>query len=557
MNTITKTITKVFGMMMLLTVINVQAQWTTLKAHVQESDISKFTGQTHHNYKGLDAAAFEIIGSVETVKEKGQVKFMLRTQSINMTKYYTYFYRPALKIKRCTYGKLEEYERNGVYYPNEIGEAPFEAAMHTATATFDIEVSFFVKDKKYGNGYRASRIFKNVSANSVFWADEPLETNAPIEDIKLLNNPKPVSFKINDSGIQTAVLDFVAKQNQEAETRCKEIAKENEADKKKKDEETAKAEASAKEIAKMKKKLGGTINVTSNSAKTDDFWSGGADKSSVSKSKEDDFWSGGEEKTKVATTKPSNSKGIKGYEREEEWERLEVNQNGNKKTYGGYVAFKSKNSDELKIKPISGSRYYVSDFTGKYAVIQGRITRVPSPSCMNSRSEEDVYDYSIINRKGEVVMKCDAGNRLAVLGNTHFVIRSIGVFRIYEEDACEASIIDIRNGKEIMKLPVNQRYKGEYGISASFTVNQSFFVDWDSRLQYLGRGKFYSKIMPSFIDDIKQEMTTNNFVGCFAYLVDSNAYQSNYFGMNLIFLKDDGTYVEKKGVPYDTVYQKN
>jgi|GEM_PF-5772754 len=34
--------------------MKVQAQWTTLKARIQESGISKLTRQTHHNYKGLN-----------------------------------------------------------------------------------------------------------------------------------------------------------------------------------------------------------------------------------------------------------------------------------------------------------------------------------------------------------------------------------------------------------------------------------------------------------------------------------------------------------------------
>lgn len=307
MNNITKKLVCIFGMMLLLNATITNAQWTHVIAPVNESDISKVTEQSYQNYKGLTAATFEIIGSVEAVKEKGKVKFKLHTQSINMVKYNTYSYRPAPKLKSCIYNKLLENETNNYFSANQIGEASFEQAMRSASATFDVEITFIVKDDKYGIagfgsekgwGYRATRIFKNVKANGVFWADETIETTFPIEEIKILNNPKLVSFRINDSGIQTAILDFVKKRNQEVEDECKGKTKENEADNKKKDEEGEKAEASVKEIEAMKNKLQNQSSVTiKSSTKTNDFWSGGMDKSTASTGKDtEDFWNGGEEK---------------------------------------------------------------------------------------------------------------------------------------------------------------------------------------------------------------------------------------------------------------------
>lgn len=308
MKTITRIITGIFWVMMLLTTTSAMAQWTHVIAPVNESDISKVTKQSYQNYKGLTAATFEFIGSVEAVKEKGIVKFKLHTQSINMVKYNTYSYRPAPKLKNCINNKLLENETNNYFSANQIGEASFEQAMHSASATFDVEITFIVKDGKYGIagfgsekgwGYRATRIFKNVRANGVFWADEPIETTFPIEEIKILNNPKLVSFQINDSGIQTAILDFVKKRNQEAEDECKGKTKENEADNKKKDEESKKAEANAKEIEAMKNKLQNQSSVTiKSSTKADDFWKGGADKSTASNGKDnEDFWNGGRNQT--------------------------------------------------------------------------------------------------------------------------------------------------------------------------------------------------------------------------------------------------------------------
>lgn len=54
MNAIASIITTVFWMIYLMVYMKVQAQWTTLKARIQESGISKLTRQTHHNYKGLN-----------------------------------------------------------------------------------------------------------------------------------------------------------------------------------------------------------------------------------------------------------------------------------------------------------------------------------------------------------------------------------------------------------------------------------------------------------------------------------------------------------------------
>ncbi|MCW2262226.1 MULTISPECIES: hypothetical protein [Sphingobacterium] len=319
MKTITRIITGIFWVMMLLTTTSAMAQWTHVIAPVNESDISKVTKQSYQNYKGLTAATFEVIGSVEAIKEKGIVKFKLHTQSINMVKYNTYSYRPAPKLKNCINNKLLENETNNYFSANQIGEASFEQAMHSASATFDLEITFIVKDRKYGIsgagnekgwGYRATRIFKNVKANGVFWADEPIETTFPIEEIKILNNPKLVSFQINDSGIQTAILDFVKKRNQEAEDECKGKTKENEADNKKKDEETQKNKANAKEIEAMKNKLQNQSSMAiESSTKADDFWSGGADKSTSSTGKDnDDFWSGHEEKQENISDKMSTTK---------------------------------------------------------------------------------------------------------------------------------------------------------------------------------------------------------------------------------------------------------
>lgn len=309
MNAISKTIPTVLWMICLFMSIKVQAQWTTVKAHVQDSDIRKGLGISFDSYKGMESGIFEIVAAVTAVRDKGKVSFQLRTQSITLVKYHSYVYRPYLSVKFCsgTDGVLREIPYTSAFRAGDVGDDAFEAARHSASATFDVEITFIVKDERYGIsgfggkkgwGYRVSRIFKNVQANGVFWADEPIETSLPIEDIELLNNPKLVSFKSDDTVIQTRVERFIAEKNKQVEAQCVEKANTNDADKKKKEEENKKAEADAKEITKLKEKLEGTINVTNNNVKIDDFWSGETDKNKASAKKDNvDFWSGGKDKT--------------------------------------------------------------------------------------------------------------------------------------------------------------------------------------------------------------------------------------------------------------------
>lgn len=304
----------IIGMMCLLVTPQAYAQWTTVKAAIRDSDVMKVTGTPFQNYKGIASGTFEIVASVDVVKDQGKVSFRLTTKSINMVRYDSYAYRPYLMIKDCigAGGELRERQWTNDFLPQDIGTDAFEQARRSAYATFDVEITFIVKDEKYGIsgfgaqkgwGYRATRVFKNVKADGVFWADEPIETSASIEEIKILNHPKLVSFKANDAVIQTAVESFIKERNEQTEAQCKEKAKANDAEKQKKEEDNKKAEASAKEIEAMKNKLQTQINITSSSTKTgkakaDDFWSGGTDKSTASAGKDnDDFWSGGRDKT--------------------------------------------------------------------------------------------------------------------------------------------------------------------------------------------------------------------------------------------------------------------
>ncbi len=303
MNAIARIMTTICWMICLMVSMKVQAQWTTIRAHVQGSDIRKALGISYDNYKGMESGIFEIVASVTEVRDKGKVSFQLRTQSISLVQYDTYVYRPYLSVKSCpgSDGILREIPYTNVFRASDLGTDVFNAALHTASATFDMEITFIVKDEKYGIsgfgsqkgwGYRVNRVFKNVKANGVFWAEEPIETSLPIEDIKLLNNPKLLSFSSHDAAIQSEAERFIAEKNQEVETRCIEKANTKAADQKQREEENKKAEANAIEIEEMKKKLGGSINMTANTIKSNDFWSGETDKNTVSTKDNDDFWSG-------------------------------------------------------------------------------------------------------------------------------------------------------------------------------------------------------------------------------------------------------------------------
>ncbi|WP_333887009.1 hypothetical protein [Sphingobacterium siyangense] len=577
MNTITKILAGIFGMMMLLTVQNVQAQWTTVKAHVQGSDIKKVSGISFDSYKGMESGTFEIVASVTEVRDKEKVNFQLRTQSINLVSYDSYSYHPYPEVIYCsgTDGELQERPYTNAFLPRDIGADAFEQAKKSASATFDVEISFIVKDDKYGIagagykkgwGYRANRIFKNVSANSVFWADESIETTYPIEDIKIVMQPKLVSFNANESALQTGVENFIAEKKKQAEKECNEKAKANDADKKKKDEENKKAEASAKEIEAMKNKLQNQINITGNKTKADDFWSGGTDKNTASAGKSnDDFWAGGDEKTQTTATKPSNSKGIKGYEREEEWYAVGVTQ------YSPIRGFKSHlKSAEWKIEPMEMQKYGIeyesfvpkseyqirgnnlnSVFRGKY-IVAGFGTGSKNYSHCSGYNDYQLQPTRVINRKGDVVMESKLEDGFIVLGNTHLVVKLKGkrhqTTNMYYE-ACSNEVLDIRNGRKILELTNNRVYNNN---NSYWTSEGAFFIDSDEAVTYYSQYRVESRrVLPSFLENVKQEMAMNNFIGCLGYY---EGYEKTTGGkMVVIFFKDDGTYLEKRNIPIDVV----
>lgn len=327
MNKITPKLRGIFGVMCLLTAIQVHAQWSTVKAHVTGSDVMKISGISFHDYKGIASGSFEIIASVSEVRKKGKVDFQLHVQSMNMVSYDSYAYHPYPEVNYCspTDGSVQHRQWTSDFRAGDIGADVFQQARHSASAAFDVEIVFTVKDEKYGIagfgakkgwGYKVSRIFKNVTGNGVFWADSPVETSAPIEDLKILNQPKLVAFKANDSAIQMAIENYIKEKNKQIEEQCKEKAKNKEDDQLKKDEEHQKAEASAKEIENMKSKLQSQINIrstaTSSTAKSsseaksqNDFWAGGNDDGANN----DDFWSGGKDKS-VAKDGTSNIEAV-------------------------------------------------------------------------------------------------------------------------------------------------------------------------------------------------------------------------------------------------------
>ncbi|MGV0924521.1 hypothetical protein [Empedobacter tilapiae] len=491
MNTITKTIAGIFGMMCLLTVQNVRAQ--------NYKKIASFAYSNPND--GFTDIFFDVSANIYTNDPKGPVLVKIETKvDVRFTQY--------------------SYRENGrIYTLNEIGSAPFANAVISPKMGFEMEVRYDGKTERMYAG--------NGTINQLVVA-EGFNLNSIALSI-VDKTPKNQGDAFFNSAVYNAIQKYKESLKQDKETEEK---------KKKEEEENKKAEASAKE---MKKKLGGTINVTSNKTKTDDFWSGGTDKNTASKS-DDDFWAGGKEKTKTMAIKPSNSKGVKGYEREEVWESIKMDKNGDEVRWGDYVRFKS--NGEWKTEQILNHNNYSSKFIGQYNVIMDpNTTSILLPCSGDVDLKVATSIFSIINRKGEVVMTSNLGDGFGVLGNTHFIINYFGFDRNYR--GCSANIIDVRTQKEILKLPTNYYNPNKYTSIRSGFSHSNYFIDSDG--VYSGH---VNPKMSIFLENVQKEIVSGNFVGCLVY--EEDAYKSminnSITYVNLIFLRDDGSYVEKKGV---------
>ncbi len=209
----------------LLFFTTLQAQVQTISAGVNENSIQKATAQTYKDYKGLSGGNFIIQAMVKKKGEGNNFSVGIQTQSIYMDKCYSYIYKPGIKRLYCDFnlGEVkEEMLETESFSESMIGSEPFEKIKVSAEATFDIKVTFFVKNEKYTNGgYRVDRIFKNVKANSLYWDENPVNGDFDIAGVKILNNPKLVSFKADESAILPAINAYVKKYNKQQEAKCK------------------------------------------------------------------------------------------------------------------------------------------------------------------------------------------------------------------------------------------------------------------------------------------------------------------------------------------------
>lgn len=213
---------KYISIYILLFFTTLQAQVQTISAGVNENSIQKATAQTYKDYKGLSGGNFIIQAMVKKKGEGNNFSVGIQTQSIYMDKYYSYIYKPGIKRLNCINSVMqEELMAKESFHKDDIGSEPFERIMASAEATFDIKVTFIVKDEKYTNGgYRVDRIFKNVKANSLYWDENPVNGDFDIAGVKILNNPKLVSFKADDSAILPAINAYVKKYNKQQEAKC-------------------------------------------------------------------------------------------------------------------------------------------------------------------------------------------------------------------------------------------------------------------------------------------------------------------------------------------------
>jgi len=205
----------------LFSFITSHAQFQTVFAGIG-TDIQKATGQSYHSYKGLSGGRFIIQATVKKRGEGNNYSVGLQTQNIYMDKYYSYTYKPGFKRMFCNNGTmLEEPLVKESFDSNDIGSKPFEKIMASAEATFDIKITFIIKDEKYTNGgYRVERTFKNAKANSLYWDENPVKGDFDIAEVKILNNPKLVSFIADESDILPAIEKYLKTYNANRNAEC-------------------------------------------------------------------------------------------------------------------------------------------------------------------------------------------------------------------------------------------------------------------------------------------------------------------------------------------------
>lgn len=286
-----------FCLLMLLQYNYVNAQPTTLKIHYQGGEHNyKPYSEPGHKMKEITSGFF--IMEVSLKKEKIGNKFYvsLSTNSIKLTELDGYYWQSDFSNKMCYYGKIEEIPLRDIFHEKELGAAPFEQIKRTAVANFNME--FAVREKD-GSGWMQG-IIENVSEYGKFLS-RPMWRDFDIETIKIFKR-KTNQFYADESLIEPAVENYIIKLNEIAEAQCKK----DEEDKKAKElselEDDQKALAEEQEFAMVKEKITRSKNTQ---AKTDDFWSGGADKSTATN---DDFWTGGKEKQKTTIDKKEITK---------------------------------------------------------------------------------------------------------------------------------------------------------------------------------------------------------------------------------------------------------
>lgn len=324
MKTIIKTVTGILAMMCWFAPLQFEAQWEIVKAPFSLTDLVEISGKPYGNYKGLGEGSFNMQAFVETRKENGKIYFLLHTKSIDMDQYSSYSYRPGPAIKFCIPGpKKELIEReNSIteFFVGDIGEEPFNQLKRSASATFDVEISYIVKDEKYGIsgigaekgwGYHGNQIIKNVKADGVFWS-EPIETTYPIEKISI-RTPKITSYKANDSALQTAVQNYIEKLNKKNEADCKNNEKSHEEEKLKKQTVDKKVNSKTEEGNRLKSKVAKEIKAKKSDSqghklKTDDLSNAGENKTTLEKNKNNSTNNTGYAYVKIRFTDTCNKK---------------------------------------------------------------------------------------------------------------------------------------------------------------------------------------------------------------------------------------------------------
>ena len=196
---------------------SLNAQWTTYSAQVRDSDLIRLGNQKFADYKGFPSMNFKIKTALQKENRGGKSYLILKTGEAIVDDLYGYLYRPSFSIKGCHYGKLSEINHYS-FDASQLGNAPFEHFKKTATATFDIEVSYFATDKK--GTFTGILVFKNVTTNGTYLSDVGIDGDVDMDRARIIKS-KATSFKADESKMLPAINDYVKKFNDKIVANCK------------------------------------------------------------------------------------------------------------------------------------------------------------------------------------------------------------------------------------------------------------------------------------------------------------------------------------------------